>query len=302
MDLIINFIIIIGIFGGIALVFGCLLVVAARFFAVKSDEKVESITKILPGANCGSCGYAGCESYADALASGKAASNLCSSLSQEEIDAISAILGIESAKKGEKLVAHVKCCGSNKCTSKRSNYSGIDDCRSLARLGGDKECAYSCFGLGNCAKACAFNAIDIVDGLPAVNRSLCKGCGACLQACPKKLIELIPASADFAVGCSSKDKGKAVTSSCEKGCIGCGLCVKSCVLGAISIVDNCAVIDYTLCDGCGACYNKCPRGSIVSMHPGKSFKNTVTVSSETTNVSNHSTSAFSFNVENNDKE
>ncbi len=303
MDIFLNFIIIVGIFGGIALVFGCLLVVASRFFAVKTDERAEKTAKILPGANCGACGFAGCESYAEAIVSGNALPNLCASLSQDEIDAISVIVGIEGAKAAEKLVAHVKCCGSNGCASKRSNYSGIDDCRSLARLGGDKECAYGCYGLGNCVKACAFGAIELVDGAPVVNHKLCKGCGTCAAACPKNLIDMIPVTAEYAVACSSKDKGKSVITSCEKGCIGCGICVKGCEKGAISLVDSCAVIDYSLCDSCGNCFDKCPRGSIISFNGKKKtpvVKSAPAAPAESDSKNN--APKFSFKVENSNKE
>lgn len=302
MDLFINILIIIGIFGGLALIFGCLLVVASRFFAVKQDERAEKIIALLPGANCGGCGYAGCASYAEAVLSGEAKPNLCTSLSQEEINAIAEISGAEASEKSLPTVAHIKCCGSNECTSNKYNYGGIDDCRSLIRLGGgEKSCVYSCIGLGNCVKACVFGAISVKDGIAAVDTKRCKGCGSCVAACPKSLIELIPATARFSVCCNSKDKGKAVNANCDNGCIACGICVKNCPNSAITLKNNCAVIDYSLCDGCGICAEKCPKGTIRSTKGGKKAVKSSAPAVKTEKPAS-STGTFSFDVKSTDKD
>lgn len=129
--------------------------------------------------------------------------------------------------------------------------------------GGAKACAYGCLGYGSCVKACAFDAIHIIDGIAVVDRETCKACGKCVDACPRHLIELIPYTQKVMVGCSSHDKGKAVTSSCETGCIGCKKCEKVCPNEAIRVDDFCAHIDYDKCTGCGACREACPRNVIL---------------------------------------
>ena len=133
----------------------------------------------------------------------------------------------------------------------------------LMQNGGEKACSYGCLGYGSCVKACGFDAIHIVNGIAVVDKEKCKACGKCVAECPKHLIELIPYQQKQAVACSSKEKGKAVMSACEIGCIGCRKCVKECPSEAITVVDNVAQIDYEKCTNCGKCKETCPRHIIL---------------------------------------
>ncbi len=247
------------ILGGAGLVCGSLLAIAAKYLAVEADERVEKIVEILPSANCGGCGYAGCGAYAQAVVDGEASLTACAAGGAEATKKIAEIMGVEATAK-ESLKAVVLCHGTLNNATERYCYEGIDDCLAAARLGGgQKACAYACLGLGNCVKVCAFNAINVVNGVAVTDKDKCTGCGKCIDACPKGVIALIPEKVKYYVGCSSKDKGAAMKEKCLAGCIGCKICEKNCPVGAIAITDNLAVIDYEKCTGCGICAEKCPK-------------------------------------------
>lgn len=250
--------------GGMGVIFGALLAVAAKVFEVKKDERIPKLLEILPGANCGGCGYAGCAAYAEAMALGKAKSNCCPSCGDEAIKKLSEILGTK-AEAAEKKVAFVLCAGTEACAKKKYDYSGIADCYAAAKLGGGmKECAYGCLGLGSCVKKCAFGALKIENGVARVDEEKCTGCGACVLECPKGVIKLLPADTKKQVVCSSKDKGKITRQACSVGCIGCGICAKNCPEQAIELKDNLAFINSEKCTGCGICQEKCPQKIIKS--------------------------------------
>ncbi len=247
------------IIGGMGLVFGALLAVAAKIFAVKIDERVPKIVECLPGANCGGCGFAGCSAYAEAIAKGEAQTNCCPSGGAKAAAAIAAIMGSE-AQEVEVKVARVMCSGTEECAKTKFKYEGVSDCHSAMKLGGGaKSCAYGCLGLGSCAVVCDNNAISIQNGVAVVNRALCTACGKCVKACPKNIIDLVCADVSYAVSCKSKDKGKAVRAVCSTGCIGCGICAKNCLAQAITLENNLAVIDTKKCANCGMCAEKCPQ-------------------------------------------
>lgn len=245
--------------GGAGLVCGLLLAIAAKYLAVETDERVEKIVEILPNANCGGCGFAGCGAFAQAVVDGKADPSACAAGGAEAVEKIADIMGVEVDAK-EPAIAVVLCQGTHNNASVRYEYDGIDDCLAAARLGGgQKACTYACLGFGNCVKACAFDAIKIVNGVAVTDSEKCTGCGSCVEACPKGVIKLIPKKIKYFVGCSSKDKGAAMKEKCTAGCIGCKICEKNCPDGAIAINDNLAVIDYEKCTGCGICAEKCPK-------------------------------------------
>lgn len=246
------------------LLIGLLLGVAGKKFAVEVDERVILVREELPGNNCGGCGYAGCDGLADAIVKGEAPVNACPVGGPSVAEAIGKIMGT-SAEAGERRVAFVKCNGTCDKTSVLYNYYGIHDCKKLALIPGegDKACNYGCMGYGSCVKACAFDAIHIVNGVALVDKEKCVSCGKCVEECPKHLIELVPYEAKHIVQCSSHDKGKDVKAVCEVGCIGCGICVKQCEYDAITLENNLAYIDQSKCTKCGKCAEKCPAKIIL---------------------------------------
>lgn len=251
--------------GGMGLLFGVGLGVAAKKFAVPVDDRVEEIKDHLPGANCGGCGLAGCEAMAKSIAAGTSKINACPVCSKEQIEEIAKVMGIK-ADVTEKKVAAVRCKGNKDHAKQKYEYEGIATCEDAHLLGGGpKMCAYGCLGYGSCISACQFGAIEIVNGLPAIDREKCVGCGACENKCPRKIIHLVPISSSYHVDCISKDRGKEVRKACNIGCIGCGLCVKQCEKGAISLKENHAEIDTSLCTGCGRCSSKCPTQAISNL-------------------------------------
>lgn len=248
---------------GLAL--GALLAGASRLFAVKSDTRIDEITAILPGANCGGCGYSGCQAYAAAVVKKGAKSNLCPVGGDEAAAKIAAVMGVEP-EQTTRLCAYVKCSGCDSFTTKKYIYNGLRDCAAAMLVGGgDKDCAFACVGFGNCVRQCKFGAISLVDGVAFVDKVKCAACGMCAAACPKHLIELIPYENKFGVSCSSQNRGSLTREVCEVGCIGCRLCEKVCEYGAIRVSDNLAAIDFSRCQNCGACAEKCPRGIIQNL-------------------------------------
>ena len=212
---------------GLGLVFGIGLSYASKVFAVKVDERVTQIREVLPGANCGACGFAGCDGCADAIASEKAEVNCCPVGGNPVAEQIAVIMGVESAGV-KRVAARVLCNGRCSVSKEKYEYQGIDDCFAAAQLfNGHKACSYGCLGHGNCLKACPFDAIVITGGIARVIEDRCKACGKCVMACPKKLIELIPKDKKYSVMCRSKDKGAITKNNCEVGCIGCTRCVKA---------------------------------------------------------------------------
>lgn len=244
--------------------FGSGLAFLAKKFAVKTDEREERIKALMPGANCGGCGFAGCASFAEALLRGEASPDGCGSMDAEARDEICDLLGLPRMTV-EKKVAHVMCSGG--CRAKEKYiYEGIRDCRIAASLaGGNKLCHNGCTGLGNCERACEYHALHVVDGVAQVEKDKCRSCGACVQACPKGLIVMVPEKAVYAVQCRSHDKAKDVMRACEVGCIGCKKCEKTCPNGAVTVTDGVAEIDQSKCTSCGLCAEACPRGCIVKL-------------------------------------
>ncbi|WP_142413124.1 RnfABCDGE type electron transport complex subunit B [Hathewaya massiliensis] len=255
--------------GGLGLVFGIILGYASKKFHVPVDERVPLVRDCLPGANCGGCGYAGCDAYAEAVVRGEAEANLCAVAGAPAAEKIGTIMGV-SVEMGEPKKAFVKCSGV--CTEAKTSgqYYGEMDCAQAAIIpgGGSKSCTYGCLGLGTCVKACKFDAIHVVDGVAIVDEEKCTACGACTVACPKNLIELKPKSAVIRVSCNSRDKLKEVKDVCNVGCITCGLCARNCPEGAITMENNLPVVDKDKCTLCMTCVQKCPT-KVIRAHGEK---------------------------------
>ena len=252
-----------------------ILYVVAQKFRVEEDPRIDEVEKMLPGANCGGCGFAGCRGMADALVKQDDISSLfCPVGGGDTMKAVAAYLG-KAAPEKEPQVATVRCGGTCEKRPRTNEYNGARSCAVASSLYiGETGCAFGCLGYGDCVAACTFGAITIdpATGLPVVDPDKCTACGACVKACPKKIIELRkkwPKNRAVYVSCVSKDKGAVVMKACKAGCIGCGKCEKVCAFGAITVENNLAYIDPQKCKLCRKCVNECPTGAIrlVGMEP-----------------------------------
>ncbi len=247
----------------IGLLCGAVLAVASHFMSVPVNETEVKVRECLPGANCGACGFTGCDGYAHALAETPGTkTNLCVPGADAVAKKIADVLGVESEDVIEQ-VAFVRCSGDCFNQKRRHEYEGIESCRAAQMLyGGEGMCSFGCLGFGDCAKACPQDAICIENGIAHVDTRKCIGCGLCAKTCPNHVIELFPDVRRVVVACSNHEKGAAVRQKCSGGCIACGLCVRNCEQGAISLVNNLASIDYDKCVNCGVCESKCPVHAI----------------------------------------
>ena len=251
-----------GVMGGL---FGVLLSVASAAFRVHQDERIDKIRAALPGANCGGCGYPGCDGYAAGVVNDGAKTNLCSVGGAPVAEQIAGIMGV-AAEAAAPMRAFRKCRGTPEASPRTAIYDGIADCRSAVMVpgGSPNACPFGCVGFGTCVKVCPFGALSMVDGLPEVDTDKCVGCGVCVSNCPKAVLTLVPRTADIIVACNSHWKGPMVRSVCSAGCIGCGVCAKVCPAEAITLDHDLAVIDQGKCVKCGRCAGKCPAKCILT--------------------------------------
>ncbi|WRS27934.1 RnfABCDGE type electron transport complex subunit B [Oscillospiraceae bacterium MB08-C2-2] len=260
----------------ISIVAGVVLTVASKKFAVQVNEKVEEVRELLPGANCGACGFAGCDDYAKNLVEYGVKTNLCVPGGTGLARQISQVLGLPF-EEVEPRYAVVKCSGTKEHTSYIMDYQGPKTCEACNYFyRGRGSCSHSCLGLGDCVSVCRYGALTIEDNVAVVNKALCVACGLCVGVCPNHLIQIIPFSSQVFVGCSSTDTGAFVRKLCTAGCIGCKKCEKVCEFGAITITNNLANIDPAKCTNCAACVSACPTGIIHIMdwkHPAVAATN-----------------------------
>lgn len=271
-----NFILIaVAVLGGIALVSAVVLYVCSKKFAVYEDPRLGQVTALLPGANCGGCGYPGCSGMASALVKGADAGSLdglyCPVGGAEVMGQVADLLGMAVANTEPK-VAVVRCNGTCELRPRIAEYSGLRTCTAMNSCGaGETGCGYGCLGCGDCVSACSFGAIKINDetGLPEVDEDKCTACGACVNACPRHIIELRKRGVKnrrVYVRCVNKDKGAAAMKACKAACIGCGKCEKECKFGAITIQGNLSYIDPDKCRLCRKCVEVCPTHAIVAIN------------------------------------
>ncbi len=257
--------------GAIALIAAVILYVCSKKFAVKEDPRIAQVSALLPGANCGGCGFPGCSGMADALVKGADAGSLeglmCPVGGADVMGQVADLLGMAIANT-DPMVAVVRCNGTCELRPRMAEYDGLRTCTAMNACGaGETGCGYGCLGCGDCVAACQFDAIHMnpETGLPEVDEDKCTACGACTKACPRHIIELRkkgPKGRRIYVSCMNKDKGAAAMKACKAACIGCGKCEKECKFEAITITNNLSYIDFNKCRMCKKCVEACPTHAI----------------------------------------
>lgn len=262
-------IILLGTIGAIA---AFILFVLSKKFEVKEDPRIAQVLEVLPGANCGGCGYPGCGGFAVACVKAESSEELsCPVGGADVMKSIAAIMGKDVGDTIPK-VAVVRCNGTCDIRPRTNEYNGAGNCSIVTSLySGETDCSFGCLGLGDCVDACAFDAIHINlhTGLAEVTEEKCVACGACVNVCPKNIIETRkkgPKSRRIFVSCVNKDKGGVARKACSNACIGCSKCFKECAFGAITIENNLAYIDDTKCRLCRKCVTACPTNAINELH------------------------------------
>ena len=262
MEIVMTYILPVLIFAVIGAAAGALLLLGDRLFSVETDETVSQLLEALPAANCGACGYSGCEGYANAVAKGEAATNKCKVGGDDTAKRLAEIMGTEALGTVRE-VAYVRCNGCEGAAEDRYVFTGTQSCAACERFyNGRKSCRSGCDGFGDCAAVCEQGAIAVVNGVAVVDPDKCLGCGKCAAVCPNRLIVMRPVTNAADVRCSSVDSGKVTRQVCKNGCIGCGICAKKCPEGAIRVENNHATVDYAKCTGCGKCAEACPQKCI----------------------------------------
>ncbi len=252
----------------LGLLLALVLYLVAKKFKVEEDPRIDEVEKVMPGANCGGCGFAGCRAFAEAAVKAPDLDgHFCPVGGNDVMAKVAAILGYEVKAKAPQ-VAVVRCNGTCANRPVVNEYDGFASCKVKAALySGDTACSFGCLGCGDCVAACQFGALsmDPETGLPVVDESKCTACGACVKACPKRIIELRPKGPRGmreSVRCVNQDKGPAARKACAAACIGCGICVKTCTHDAIVLENNVAYIDPAKCKLCRECEAMCPTGAI----------------------------------------
>lgn len=253
------------ILGGVGLTFGILIALAHRKLWVWEDPRIDAVTELLPGSNCGACGFAGCRAFAEGLVSGAVQPAGCTVLSLPDVEIVADYLGVEAGEANRR-VARLLCAGGCDVAPPRAEYRGLETCKAASAVAaGGKGCPWGCLGLADCAVVCDFDAIFMnADRLPVVIPELCTACGDCVDTCPKDLFTLMPLDQKLIVQCRSRLEGDEIEAWCGVACTACGKCVQDAAPGLISIVDGLAVIDYDRNHlASPEATARCPTGAIV---------------------------------------
>jgi electron transport complex protein RnfB len=259
--------------GGVGLVLAIILAVADKKLAVEEDPRVTKALELLPGANCGACGFAGCNAYANALVEGKVSISACKPGGNEVSQQLAELLGVEEAEEMSPKVARVFCSGGLAEAVRSRVYTGVKTCAAAHLIGGEKACVYSCIGYGDCVFACPFDAICMGEnGLPVIDLERCTGCGECVKACPRYIIKLTGYEEVVHVYCSSHDKGAVVRKVCSAGCVACGLCEKDDETGAVTMKDGLSVVDHGVDKAPVLAAKRCPTKVIRISSPTPGYE------------------------------
>ncbi|MDR2040035.1 MAG: Fe-S cluster domain-containing protein [Bacteroidales bacterium] len=256
----------------VGIVAAVILYFVAQKFKVYEDPRIDTVTDMLPAANCGGCGYAGCRNFAEALVKSDDISSLyCPVGGNDTMQKVAEVLG-KAVEAKDPLVAVIRCSGSFEKRPRTNVYDGASSCAIQHVLyTGDTDCPYGCLGCGDCVRVCKFDALEMDEktGLPVVNDDNCTACGACIKACPRSIIELRhkdKKDRKIFVSCVNKDKGGIAKKYCSVACIGCSKCLKVCKFDAITIENNLAFIDSKACKMCRKCPPECPTDAILELN------------------------------------
>jgi Na+-translocating ferredoxin:NAD+ oxidoreductase RNF subunit RnfB len=252
------------ILGGVGLAFAVFIALAYWKLRVWEDPRIDAVTSMLPGANCGACGFPGCRGFAEQAVAGKIAPAKCNVINAEGVALIASYLGVDAGQ-ANKIVARLFCAGGTNVATQQAEYRGLSSCGAAASVaGGGKGCAWGCLGFGDCEAACTFGAITMNPfGLPVVDIVACTACGDCVKACPKDLFEIVPLDQKLFVQCKSLIEGDDALASCAVACTACGKCVADVAPGLITIQRGVARVHYeqnALADP--AATRRCPTGAI----------------------------------------
>ena len=255
----------VAILGGVGLTFGTLIAVANAKLKVWEDPRIDAVEEVLPGANCGACGLAGCRAFAEAAVKGEVAPAGCTVMGAEDREDVASVLGV-AAGEANKLVARLLCAGGTNVATTKARYYGVDSCgAAVAVTGGGKGCTWGCVSLSDCAVACDFDAITMNPfGLPVVDPELCTSCGDCVDACPLDLFLIMPLDHKLIVQCKNLVDGDDAEDVCAVACTACARCVQDAAPGLIEIKNGLAVIDYDIVETANLeATARCPTGAIV---------------------------------------
>ena len=255
----------VAILAGVGLFFAALIALAHRKFKVWEDPRIDAVSDLLPGANCGACGEAGCRAFAERVVAGGLQPAACTVMNAEAVAAVAGLLGV-AAGEANRRVARLLCAGGRDVAVQEADYSGLATCKAASAVaGGGKACVWGCLGLADCVRVCDFDAIAMnAQDLPVVVPDRCTACGDCVDACPKDLFMLMPVEHRLIVQCKSWLEGDAVRQICRVACTACGKCVMDAAPGLIAIRDGLAVIDYEQNElASPAATARCPTGAIV---------------------------------------
>ncbi len=256
--------------GGVGIISAVILYFVSQKFKVYEDPKIDTLAELLPGANCGGCGFAGCRALAEAIVkSGTTEGKSCPAGGNGLNSKLAEAMGETAAETGPK-VTIIRCNGTLENAPHKYNYDSIASCAYAHSMGaGESACGYGCLGLGDCVTSCKFDSLKINTntGLPVVNENTCVLCGACVKACPRNIIEIRDKHEENAVwvSCMNKEKGVEAKKNCKVACIACRKCEKACEFGAITVENNLAFIDSTKCTACLKCVAGCPTGAIQTL-------------------------------------